>query len=187
MIRSTIQWTKSIGYSGLIVLLDETELKSSMTGKDKNTFLSNLVELIDECGRGSLNNSMFFYSAPSMNFLDGKTGIYEAANQRLKTVFDTSTPTGVNILLDEMPGEKEEILQQIGKKLAYVFQKAFSVQFNNSQVLQDSIVNIAHAAADLQFTESGYRRLFVRKMIQGLHLLRANPNQVITPEKAKEL
>jgi len=38
MIRSTIQWTKSIGYSGLIVLLDETELKSSMTGKDKILF-----------------------------------------------------------------------------------------------------------------------------------------------------
>jgi hypothetical protein len=185
--RSTVQWTKSIGYSGLVILFDEAEQRPSMSGSQKNTLLSNLVDVINETGRGSLNSSMFYYAVPSLNFLQGKTDVYEALNQRLSTVFDRTTPTGVKILLDDMPGDKEEILRQIGIKLARVFETAYSIRFDDAATLERSIGNIAQAAADLQHTESGYRRLFVKKLIKGLELLRVNPNQAILPEKAKVL
>ena len=53
MIRSLVQWIREIGYSGLIVLMDEAEQTPSMSSKQKSLLLQNLRELIDECGHAN--------------------------------------------------------------------------------------------------------------------------------------
>jgi len=121
MIRSLVKWIQEIGYSGLIVLMDEAEQTPSMSSKQKNILLNNLRELIDECGRANFENTMWFYAVPDENFLEGKSQIYEALRQRVSTIFDTEiNPTGVKIYLENIPIEPIELLQEIGKKLARI-------------------------------------------------------------------
>lgn len=186
MIRSLVRWVREAGYSGLVVLFDEAELVPSMSGKQKDLLLSNLRELVDECGHGTLANSMFFYAVPDENFLQGKTQIYEALRQRVSTVFETLNPVGVKIYLEKLSRKPEEILREIGGKLGGIFEVAYATKFN-ADVLKESIGNIADAAYAERFGDIGYKRLFVQAVVKGFQGLRKAPTTVISPEAAKEL
>jgi len=181
LIRSTVQWVKQMGYSGLIILFDETEQTPSLSGKQKNTLFSNLVEMINECGRGQIDNSMFFYAVPNEDFLEKGTGIYEALKQRLDTVFDIYNPTGVKVRLENIPGDSEANLIEIGYNLAKIFQKAYTVDFDNA-VLQESIKNVASLAYEHRWT-TGSKRYFVQKVINALYFLRGDQYTIVTRER----
>ncbi|HXG41127.1 MAG TPA: BREX system ATP-binding domain-containing protein [Dehalococcoidia bacterium] len=186
MIRSLVRWVREVGYSGLVVLFDEAEVVPSMSGKQKDLLLSNLRELIDECGHGTLDHSMFFYAVPDENFLQGRTQIYEALRQRVSTVFETINPVGVKIYLEKLSSKPEEVLREIGSKLAEIFEIAYQIKFETG-VLMQSIGNIADAAYAERFGDIGYKRLFVQAVIKGFQVLRNDPTAIISLEKAKEL
>ena len=180
MIRSLVQWIREIGYSGLIVLIDELEQTSSMSSKQKSLLLNNLRELIDECGHTNFKNTMWFYAVPDENFLEGRSQIYEALRQRVSTIFDTEiNPTGVKIYLENIPIEPVELLQEIGKKLARIYEIAYSVKFD-ANALKETIKNIAEAAYERKL-EIGYKRLFVQNIIKAFHKLRKT-GKAVTPE-----
>lgn len=172
MIRSLVQWVREIDYSGLIVLMDEVEQTPSMSSKQKSLLLNNLRELIDECGRANFKNTMLFYAVPDENFLEGKTQIYEAVRQRVSTVFDTEiNPTGVKMYLEKIPIEAVDMLTEVGRKLARVYQIAYSVQFN-TDALEETIKNIANAVYERKYGDISYKRLFVQNIIKAFHKLR---------------
>ncbi|UYZ39803.1 MAG: ATP-binding protein [Candidatus Methanospirare jalkutatii] len=180
MIRSLVQWIQEIGYSGLIVLMDEAEQTPSMSSKQKSLLLNNLRELIDECGHANFKNTMWFYAVPDENFLEGRSQIYEALRQRVSTIFDTEiNPNGVKIYLENIPIEPVELLQEIGKKLAEIYEIAYSVKFDTN-ALKETIRNIAEAAYERKL-EIGYKRLFVQNIIKAFHKLRRT-GEVVTPE-----
>ena len=180
MIRSLVQWIQEIGYSGLIVLMDEAEQTPSMSSKQKSLLLNNLRELMDECGHANFKNTMWFYAVPDENFLEGRSQIYEALRQRVYTIFDTEiNPNGVKIYLENIPIEPVELLQEIGKKLAEIYEIAYSVKFD-ANALKETIKNIAEAAYERKL-EIGYKRLFVQNIIKAFHKLRRT-GEVVTPE-----
>jgi hypothetical protein len=186
MIRSLIRLVREVGYSGLVVLFDEAEQIPSMSGKEKDRLLSNLRELIDECGHRTLANSMFFYAVPDENFLQGRTQIYEALRQRVSTVFEKFNPSGVKINLEELSQRPEQLLHEIGEKLAYIYEIAYEMKFD-SDTLRESIGNIADAAYERRFGDIGYKRLFVQSVVKGFGLLREKPTVVIDRDKAEQL
>lgn len=186
VIRSLVSWVRMTGYSGLVILLDEAEQAPSIGGKQKDLLLSNLRELIDECTQFSLANSMFFYAIPDEYFFQGGGRVYQALNQRLATIFSKQNPVGVKILLENLTREPEDILCEIGQKLADIFEIYYSMKFN-THVLRESIANISHAAWEERYADIGYKRLFVQSVIKGFQDLRVNPTSVVTPEIAKEL
>lgn len=180
MIRSLVQWIREIGYSGLIVLMDEAEQTPSMSSKQKSLLLNNLRELIDECGHANFRNTMWFYAVPDENFLEGRSQIYEALRQRVSTVFDTEiNPTGVKIYLENIPRGPVELLQEIGKKLAKIYEIAYKVKFDDN-MLKETIINIAKAAYERKL-EIGYKRLFVQSIIKAFHKL-CKTKKTVTPE-----
>ncbi|AGB05085.1 Protein of unknown function (DUF2791) [Aciduliprofundum sp. MAR08-339] len=180
MIRSLVQWIREIGYSGVIVLMDEAEQTPSMSSKQKGLLLNNLRELIDECGHANFKNTMWFYAVPDENFLEGHSQIYEALRQRVATIFDTEiNPTGVKIYLDNIPIEPVELLKEIGQKLARIYEIAYSIKFDDN-VLKETIKNIAEAAYKRKL-EIGYKRLFVQDIIKTFHKLRKT-GKTVTPE-----
>lgn len=183
MIRSLVQWVRDIGYSGLIVLLDEAEQTPSMSSKQKNILLNNLRELIDECGRASFKNTMWFYAVPDESFLEGRTQIFEALRQRVSTTFDTINPTGVKIYLDKIPTELTELLKEIGIKLAKIYEKAYDTKFDK-EALNTTIESIASAFNQRKF-EPGYKRLFVQSIIQAFNRLRKTGRAVTSDDFSK--
>ena len=171
MIRSLIQWVRDIGYAGIVVLMDEAEQTPSMTTKQKAALLSNMRELIDECGHANFRNAMWFYAVPDENFLEGRTQVYEALRQRLSSVFDAETnPTGVKIYLEETSADPIELLADIGRKLSAIYEIAYSVKFETG-ALDETIADVAKAAYERKL-EIGYKREFVKNVIEALHRLR---------------
>ncbi|MEA3282291.1 MAG: BREX system ATP-binding domain-containing protein [Euryarchaeota archaeon] len=176
MIRSLVQWVRDIGYAGIVVLMDEAEQTPSMTTKQKAALLSNIRELIDECGHANFRNAMWFYAVPDENFLEGRTQVYEALRQRLSSVFDAETnPTGVKIYLEETSADPIELLMDIGRKLSAIYEIAYSVKFETGE-LDEVIAEVARAAYDRKL-EIGYKREFVKNVIVALHRLRKTGNE----------
>lgn len=172
MVRSLVQWVREIGYSGLVILLDEAERVPSFSTKQREQLLSNLREIIDECGHANFQRVMLFYAVPDETFLDGRTQVYEALKQRLATVFDeVLNPTGVKIELEKIVSEPVPFLCDVGKKLAGVYVTAYSHTFDATD-LNTTIEMIAEAAYANRYADIGYKRFFVQKLIQGFHFLR---------------
>ncbi|EHQ36070.1 BREX system ATP-binding domain-containing protein [Methanoplanus limicola] len=172
MIRSLISWIKEIEFKGLIVLMDEAEQTPSMTTKQRETLLNNLRELIDACSKGTIGGSMIFYAVPDENFLEGRTAVYEALNQRLQTVFDGEiNPSGVKIDLERSELEPEELLREIGLKLSKIYETAYGITFDK-KTIEQIMADTAKAAYDQRFGEIGYKREFVQRAIQELNALK---------------
>ena len=180
MIRSLAQWIVNIGYSGLIVLLDEAEQTPSMSTRDKNILLSNLRELIDLCSQINFKNTMWLYAVPDETFLEGKTNVYEALRQRVTSVFNAEiNPTGVKIRLDDLSIEPIKLLKEIGNKLSKIYEKAKDCKLDEDK-LRETVANIAEAAYERRY-DIGYKREFVRYLIPAFNLLLKN-NRVVTFE-----
>jgi len=186
MIRSLIAWIKAIGYSGLVVLFDETEESPSIGGKQRLLLLSNLRELIDECLKEGLANSMFFYAVPDEDFYKGGGQIYQALTQRLASVFKKENWVGVTVHLESTSSDPVNILYEIGQKLAGIFQIYYEIEFAKN-ALEESILNISNAACEERFAAIGYKRQYVQSLIRGLQWLRENPSSIISPEMARKL
>ncbi|MBW2343911.1 MAG: DUF2791 family P-loop domain-containing protein [Deltaproteobacteria bacterium] len=171
MIRSLIQCVRQIGYSGLVLLLDEAEQHSSLSTKQRAQQLNNLREIIDETGQTNIQGIMIFYAVPDENFLEGKAQIYEALKQRLQTVFNENlNPSGVKIELEKMVQDRLNFLIEVGERLSQVYEIAYSHKFKKSP-LEKTIRTIADAAIEKRFFEIGYKRLFVQMIIRGFHFL----------------
>jgi hypothetical protein len=170
MIRSLGQSVTHLGYSGLIILLDEAERVPSLSSKQKEQHLSNLREIIDECGHPTFNGMMLFYAVPDANFLDGKTMVYEALKQRVSTTFAMLNPAGVRIELEKAVPEAIPFLHEVGLKISKVYEVAFACQFDPSDC--ESLVSvIADWTYEQRYQDEGYKRLFVQKLIPGLRFL----------------
>ena len=180
LIRSLVQWVQQIGYSGLVILLDEAERVPSLSTRQREQHLNNLREVIDECGHTTFQSVMIFYAVPDENFIEGRTQVYEALRQRVATVFDTLNPTGVKIELEKLSIEPIEFLQEVGDKLKRIYEVAYDCRFDD-RASKQTINTIANAAYNQRYGDIGYKRLFVQKLIQGLHLLKQK-GQLPSPE-----
>jgi len=183
MIRSLGQTVRQLGYTGLIVLLDEAERAPSLSTRNREQLLSNLRELIDECGHMSFQGIMIFYAVPDENFLEGRTQIYEALKQRVSTVFGTINPTGVKIELEDAISEPLPFLHEVGRKLVRVYEEAYQKEFAETSYIP-MIDIIAKWSLEKSFQDAAYKRLFVQKLVEGLHFLRAE-NRVPSQNELK--
>lgn len=170
MIRSLGQTTRALGYTGLVLLLDEAERIPSLSSRNREQHLSNLRELIDECSQSTFAGIMIFYAVPDETFLTGRTHVYEALVQRLSTVFNALNPTGVKILLEGLIDDPVKFLCQVGQRLAWIYETAYAITFNPDD-RNKLIREIAEWARRAQYGDEGYKRLFVQKLIQGLGIL----------------
>lgn len=174
-IRCLIRWLHEIGYAGLIILMDEAEQTPSMSSKQREKLLNNLRELVDACSKGVIKGSMFFYAVPDESFLEGRTNIYEALNQRLSTLFEGArNPTGVKIQLEKIGDDPEKFLIEIGHKLALIYEKAYDYKFDEA-VVNQRIEAVAKKAHEEKFGQISYKRLFVQDVIKNFHELRSSP------------
>jgi len=184
LIRSVSQWVSWVGFSGLLILFDETEQVPSFSTKQKEILLSNLRQLIDECG-DSFKHVFIVYSFPDEQFLMSRGVVYEALKQRLDTIFGFVNPTGVKIRLDELPIDPKQILVEIGTKLARIYEVAYNHKFETSKTDQ-TVRNIADVCIKRKIA-GAHRRLFVQRLITSLHQMKSNPAIMIDLEKAEEI
>ena len=187
MLRSLVQFVSSIGYSGLLLLFDEAERGMSISSaRDKRRALDNLRQLVDECGNSRLPGAMFFYAIPDENLLlEGSGGVYEALKQRLRSSFTRINPMGVKINLEDIGIDAKDFLNELGAKLAGIFETAYGFSMDRD-VLQEAIKNMIDAALEFQALDVSYRRIFVIGIIEIFHRLKEETRQ-ITKEEARQI
>lgn len=170
LVRSLAQWVKRIGFSGLVVLLDEAERVPSLTSREREQHLSNLREVIDECGNTAFQSVMIFYAVPDENFLEGRTQVYEALKQRLTMVFEELNPSGVKVTLEKTVSDPVSFLKEVGTKIGKVYETAYSHDLK-TKALAATVELAATLAYEERFGDIGYKRLFVQRLVRGLHYL----------------
>lgn len=189
LIRSLAQWIKAIDYSGLILLFDEAERGMSIaSSKEKRIALDNLRQIVDECGNARLPSVAIFYAIPDeRQLLDERLEVYEALRQRLSGVLTRVNPSGVRIHLDRLELEPIPFLVDLGNKLADIYEKAYPTHSFIPDVLDDTIRVFAEIAYGERYADVGYRRIFVKSIIQGFHLLRERVSNPIEKEEAERI
>lgn len=186
MLRSLSQWIKEIGYSGFVLLFDEAERASSLaTSKERRQALDNLRQLVDECSTSRLPGTIIFYTVPDeRQLLEGKADVYEALRQRLRGVFSHVNPSGVMINLEVLDLNPLDFLKTLGVKLASIYEVAYGLHFDE-KVLKKSIDNLAVAAYEERYADISYRRIFVKSLIEALHLIRERGTSIEAEEARK--
>lgn len=185
LMRSLARWVRWAGYSGLVILFDETEQMPSFSTKQKELLLSNLRQLMDESTNESSEGIMIFYSLPEERLLESKGVIYEALRQRIANVFDFYNPTGVKIYLEKIYPQQQELLEQIGLKVSNVYQKAFNLTIDLKRTTEAGR-NIAAAVIELRLV-GAYLRTFVQKLVVALNKLASDPSAKIDQKEAKRI
>jgi len=184
MLRSLVQWLQAMGHPGLVILFDEAEQLPSLSTRQRDALLSNLRELIDECGHQHFGGVLMMYAVPDQRFFEGRSSVYEALNQRIATIFDVYNPTGVTIRLDDVVKEPLVLLQTIGEKLGVVFESAYGCKLENKSV---AVGAVAKAAYEQRFGDVGYKRLFVQGCIKAFQAIRAGQATPLDLATARKL
>lgn len=86
-------------------------------------------------------------------------------------MFETLNPSGVKVELEKVVSEPIPFLCEVGDKLAKVYETAYSHKFDELGC-QQTVKAVAEAAYEQRFGDIGYKRLFVQRLIRGLHFLR---------------
>jgi hypothetical protein len=180
IIRSLSQWIRQIGFSGLVILLDEAERVPSLSSRQRELHLNNLRDIIDESGQTSLQGVMIFYAVPDESFLEGRTSVYEALKQRVGIVFEKLNPSGVKIELEKLVLEPIPFLREIGGKLVQVYEIANDYKFQES-IAGKTTDLVANLAYEQRFGDIGYKRIFVQKLIHALNFAKRK-GSVPTPK-----
>lgn len=88
-------FVKSIGYSGLVVLIDEAEFIMNLHTKKLRDIAYNYIrDIYDNCNMGKFQNTLFLFAGTPELFDQQQKGIpsYEALDDRLKNVLNTDLP-----------------------------------------------------------------------------------------------
>jgi len=109
--------------------------------------------------------------------LDERLETYEALRQRLTGGLSKVNPSGVMINLEYMEMEPHEFLRRLGHKLADIYQLAYGVRFDPTQ-LDNIIQMVARSAYERRHLDIGYRRVFVKSIIRVFHIMRQHPEEV---------
>jgi hypothetical protein len=176
------------GFTGTVILFDEAERGLSLSSaSQRREALDNLRQIVDECGSSRLPSAMFFYAVPDeFQLLEGGGTVYEALKQRLQGIFSQISPSGVRIDLERIELKPAAFLEEVGVKLASIYERAYGIAFDES-VVSLSIRNLAQAAGESLFAEVSYRRLFIQSLISAFHMLRHKPDNPIREDEGTAL
>ena len=109
---------KTIGYSGLVVLIDEAEyIMMLQSRKLRDTAYNYIRDIYDECSLGNFQNTLFILAGTPRFFDDPKLGVpsYEALNDRIEDALDTSLKDLRKPILKLEGFRREELVDMAGK------------------------------------------------------------------------
>lgn len=179
----------SIGYSGLIVLIDEAETIVRLQSKKlRDTAYDYIRYIYDECNLENFKYTLFVFAGTPQFFEDQKLGVpsYQALDQRIQDALksnyqDLRKPI---ILLE---GFTKDELVEIADKLMEMHNEAF--EWDSTQTINpviNGIVDIHEENAQL----TGGKvtpRIFIRSFLSVLDTVQQNPDELNTDKKILQL
>lgn len=144
-----------------MILLDEGGSMTSMSRNKSELLQNNLRQTIDECSYSHFQGAMILYAVPDVNFLSGRNVNNIALQMRLE---------GLKIDLDKITPDPMFFLTDVGTKLAEIYEVENGPLDPIAKI--QCIRTTAQNAINKRFGETGYKRIFVRKLIEALDRLK---------------
>ena len=136
-------FVKSVGYAGLVVLIDEAEFIMNLHTKKLRDIAYNYIrDIYDNCNLAKFQNTLFLFAGTPELFSNEKKGIptYEALDDRLKNVLNTDLVDMRKPIFD-LKGFSESELEDIARKLTLMHAETYNwdAQSKISPVLEDIV------------------------------------------------
>jgi hypothetical protein len=180
---------KSLGYSGLVILIDEVEyIRSLHTTKLRDSAYDYIRYIYDECNLGNFESTLFVFAGTSEFFEDSKKGIpsYQALYDRIKDALDTDHKDLRKPIM-RLEGLKKEELKELGAKIVEMHAKVYNWDANSKiDSLIDEIVDIHENNALLTGGKTTPRE-FVRTFLSVLDTVQQNPGELNSEDSILKL
>ena len=178
----------AVGYSGLVVLVDEAEIIRKMIRQDIRDAAYDYIRLIfDNCSNGQFQSALFVFAGTSELFEDPKRGIpsYTALEERIKKAYETDL-VDVRTPVFVLKGFDKNNIIELSKKLLDMHSDAYNWDANAKigpiveTIAEDHVANAGLTAGKVK------ARDFIRKFITLLDTVEQNQNHFNSPEDILE-
>lgn len=182
-------FVKSIGYSGLVVLIDEAEFIMNLHTKKLRDIAYNYIrDIYDNCNMGKFQNTLFLFAGTPELFDQQQKGIpsYEALDDRLKNVLNTDLPDMRKPIFD-LKGFNEDDLRKIAYKLMNMHEEVYKWDAHNkiNSVLDDIVKSHVETAGLTGGKVTP--RTFIRSFISVLDTVQQNQSFFKNSEDVLEM
>ena len=182
-------FVKSIGYSGLVVLIDEAEFIMNLHTKKLRDIAYNYIrDIYDNCNMGKFQNTLFLFAGTPELFDQQQKGIpsYEALDDRLKNVLNTDLPDMRKPIFD-LKGFNEDDLKKIAYKLMNMHEEVYKWDAHNkiNSVLDDIVKSHVETAGLTGGKVTP--RTFIRSFISVLDTVQQNQSFFKNSEDVLEM
>ncbi len=176
-------FVRSIGYSGLVVLVDESEFIMNLHAKKYRDIAYNYIrDIFDGCNLGQFENSLFVFAGTPEWYEDSKVGVasYVALHDRIRTSLDDSGNVNVRKPIFNLSGFNEEELDNVSKQIIEMHSVAYDWDANKK--FESAIDEIIERAIDDASLTDGKvtPRIFIRQFIEALDVVEQNPDNFKT-------
>lgn len=170
---------KSIGYSGLVILIDETEYIMNLhTKKLRDTAYNYLRDIYDECNLGKFQNTLFVFAGTPQFFDDPKLGVpaYGALYDRIQDALDTSLKDLRKPVIT-LEGFEKDDLMDIARRLMIMHEQVF--EWNAKEKISPMIEEIVLTHEENAGLTGGKvtPRVFIRSFVSVLDTVQQNPDE----------
>lgn len=181
---------KSIGYSGLVVLIDEAEHILTLHSKDiRDVAYDYIRRIYDDCNENIFKNTLFIFAGSTDFYGDIRKGVpshlplYERIHE---DVLDPNNPDMRKPLI-ELEGFKKEELNELAKRLIVLHEQVYD--WNCAErigPILERIVDVHESNAGL--TGGKVRpREFIKAFLSVLDTVQQNPEALSSEESILEL
>lgn len=179
LLEALSAFLKTIGYSGLVILIDEAEYIMMLQSKKlRDTAYNYIRDIYDECNSGNFQNTMFIFAGTPRFFDDDKIGVpsYEALNDRIEDALDTSLKDLRKPIL-KLEGFTKDELIEMAKKLVLMHENVY--KWNGSEKIEPVMENIVDVHEENAGLTGGRvtPRIFVRSFMSVLDTIQQNPDE----------
>jgi BREX system ATP-binding protein BrxC/D len=180
---------KRIGYSGLVILIDEAEhIMTLHTKKLRDTAYDYIRFIFDECNKRNFENTLFIFAGTPQFFDDPKLGVpsYVALDDRIQDAIDSPYPD-LRKPINRLEGFKREELNDLAKKIILMHSEVFN--WNGNKMISPFIRNIVDVHENNAELTGGKvtPRIFVRTFISILDTVQQNPEKLNNKEEILKL
>lgn len=176
--RAIIRLITLLGYSGLVILVDELELIVNERSNIREASYENLRNIIDMSAAGEINNCMFVFAGTNELFENEEKGVktYAALQKRIMSSYDNENLQFKDLRqpLIKIKGLGKEDLVQLTKKIINIHEKAYNWK---SLIEDESISRYAELSCNRfgnKITEANTRE-YSKKVVDALDIMEQNP------------
>jgi len=185
-LKAFVKLIKLLGYSGLIILIDELELIVNERIDIRRVSYENLRNIIDICCSGELGSCMFVFAATNDFFENPEKGIktYEALSQRLGDAIDKSNSALYDVRQPVIRLHKlnTEEFQELTDRVIDIYKMLYNFEPVNSNESIRSWTFISLRKFGGKIAELSIRE-YLTKLIEVLDIMEQHPeNRLFTSE-----